>query len=131
MLGASHLFNIEKFQLFARCFVRIGKMQSGNYDLCSLKLVQISLLSEFSRGQYLTSSDSTQWSKNMYNKSLEMENDGAHPANNNNAFNENTSSTVFPGLDNVEKEKGIVLLNVLGKEAMPLNACGDIRSSLL
>jgi hypothetical protein len=73
MLGATHLLNIGKLQLFARSFLQICKMQTQTYDLYSLMLVQVCLLSEFRQGQYMSSSHAAQWSKDMYDKSMQME----------------------------------------------------------
>jgi hypothetical protein len=90
MVGAAHLLNIEKLQLFARCFLQIGKMQSQIYNLRSLRLVQICLLSEFRLGQHLSSTNAAQWSKDVYDKSLQMEGHGVSSktthANNGDSF---------------------------------------------
>jgi hypothetical protein len=73
MLGAAHLLNIEKLQLFSRCLLQISKMQAQSYGLCAVPLVQLCLLAEFRKGQYLNSSIAMSWSKKMFDKSIEIE----------------------------------------------------------
>lgn len=76
MMGAAHLLNVEKILLFARCFLQIDIMQAQTYDLYPLKLIQLCLLSKFRQGQYLSSAHAAQWSKDMYNVSLQMDGHG-------------------------------------------------------
>ena len=70
---ATHLLNVDRLQLIAFSLKEIGKMQRRNYDLCCVQMVQICLLRQFHQGQNLSSSNSSQWSKFMYEKSLKAE----------------------------------------------------------
>mmetsp|Transcript_2806 Transcript_2806/g.4247 ORF Transcript_2806/g.4247 Transcript_2806/m.4247 type:complete len:652 (+) Transcript_2806:1-1956(+) len=70
---APHLLNMDKKRLFSRCLLQIGRIQRMQYSFHPLRLVQTVLSREFRQGQHLSSAKSAEWSRNMYNLSLQLE----------------------------------------------------------
>lgn len=98
ILGAAHLLNVEKLQLFARCFSQIDIMQAQSYNLYPVKFLQVCLLSEFRQGQYFSLSHAAQWSRDMYDKSLLIDGIGIK--------SEANSETIdLPHIRNIEEQR--------------------------
>jgi hypothetical protein len=104
---AAHLLNVEKLHIFARSFLQLAQMQTRSYKFSSVKLLQIVLLSEFSKGQYLSSSQAAQWSKDMYEKSLRIEEINLVRDN---SVSNNSTSSCGTGLNNFESRRGIITM---------------------
>lgn len=74
--NAPHLFNMEKKRLCARALLQLRRVQRVHYTFHTLPLIQLVLTREFAKGRRLSSAQSTEWSRRMYNMSLQLEGNG-------------------------------------------------------
>lgn len=73
LLDAPHLLNLEKKRLFARCLSQLRRLSGMRYQLHSILLIQSILHREFHKGMHLSSQSTSEWSRKMFQLSLELD----------------------------------------------------------
>ena len=70
---APHLLNLEKKRLFARCLSQLRRIHGMKYSLHPIPLIQSILLRDFKKGKHLSTNESSEWSRRMYQLSLKLD----------------------------------------------------------